>query len=52
MNSKLEEFVITDTIPLNIGNVTDKIKVVSVADQLAMAIERIHNNESVSILFD
>ena len=52
ISSKLEEFVITDTIPLNIGNVTDKIKVVSIADQLAKAIERIHNNESISSIFD
>lgn len=52
ISSKLEEFIITDTIPLNIGNVTDKIKVVSIADQLAKAIERIHNNESVSSIFD
>ena len=52
ISSKLEEFIITDTIPLNIGNVTDKIKVVSIADQLAKAIERIHNNESISSIFD
>lgn len=52
INSKLEEFIITDTIPLNIGNITDKIKVVSIADQIAKAIERIHNNESISSIFD
>src|SRR5512136_1305613 len=50
--SDIEEVVITDTIPLNnkVGD-TSKIKVLSVAELLAEAIRRIHEDESVSSLF-
>lgn len=51
-NSVLEEFIITDTIPLDESSQIDKISVVSVAPIFAKAIKRIHGNESVSILFD
>ena len=51
-NSAIEELVITDTIP---GGeklaATSKIKVLSVAELLAEAIRRIHEDESVSSLF-
>lgn len=50
--SDIETFVITDTIPLSEEKQIDKIKVVSVAPLFAEAINRIHNNESVSKLFD
>lgn len=50
--SDIEEFVITDTIPLPKEKQIDKIKVISVAPLFAEAINRIHNNESVSKLFD
>ena len=51
--SVIEEVVLTDTIPLgdNTGR-TSKIKVLSVAPLLAEAIRRIHEDESVSSLFD
>lgn len=51
-NSDIEEVVITDTIPLgDKGAVTRKIRILSVADLLAEAIRRIHEDESVSSLF-
>jgi len=48
----LLELVITDTIPLAKSKRNSKIKVLSVADLLGEAIKRIHNEESVSSLFD
>lgn len=50
--SELERFVITDTIPLLGEKRIDKIEVVSVSGLFAEAIKRIHNNESVSKLFE
>lgn len=50
IESELETFVITDTIPLNID--VEKIKIVSVAPLLAKAITRVNSNESISIIFD
>jgi ribose-phosphate pyrophosphokinase len=47
----LKEVVITDTIPFKVSRQNPKIKVVSVAPLLADAIQRIHNEESVSSLF-
>jgi len=47
--SELEELVITDTIPYNRSN--GKIKVLTVADLFAKAINKVHTNESVSSLF-
>src|SRR5699024_5981660 len=51
-NSKLEKFVITDTIPLQENGRTEKIEIVSVAPIFAEAIRRINGNRSVSIIFD
>lgn len=50
--SELEKFIITDSIPLSESKKSDKIEVVSVADIFAEAIRRIHDNESVSRLFE
>jgi len=47
----LKELVITDSIPFKNGKQNPKIKVVTVAPLLAEAIYRIHNEESVSSLF-
>ncbi len=47
--SVLEEVIITDTIPMN--RKSNKIKVLTVADLFAKAIQRINNHESVSTLF-
>jgi ribose-phosphate pyrophosphokinase len=50
--SEIEEVVLTDTIPDGIGaELTTKIRMLSVADLLAEAIRRIHEDESVSSLF-
>ena len=48
----LKEVVITDSIPLSHPEKNSKVKVLSVASLLAEAIKRIHNEESISCLFD
>ena len=50
--SELEKFIITDTIPLPKEKKSDKIEIVSVSGLFAEAMKRIHNNESVSTLFE
>jgi ribose-phosphate pyrophosphokinase len=50
--SILKEVVITNTIPFKKSRICKKIKVVSVAPLLAEAIYRIHNEESISSLFE
>ena len=47
----LEELIITDSIPNNFEPGKSKIKVLSVASLFAQAIERIHNEDSISSLF-
>ena len=49
LNSKLEELIITDTIPLNREN--SKIKVVSCAPLFAEVMHRVQNNTSISDKF-
>lgn len=51
-NSEIKKFIITDSIPLAEDKKIDKIEIVSVAPIFAKAIKRIHENESVSKLFD
>ena len=46
-----EEFIVSDTIPLDEKKKNPKIKILSVAQILGEAIRRIHNEESVSSLF-
>jgi ribose-phosphate pyrophosphokinase len=48
----LEKLLISDSVPLTAGKKNAKIEVLSVASLLAEAIKRIHNEESVSCLFD
>lgn len=48
-SSELEELVVTDTIPLR--KECPKIKVLSVAELFAGAIQKIHSHESISPLF-
>ncbi|HQP10164.1 MAG TPA: ribose-phosphate diphosphokinase, partial [Candidatus Omnitrophota bacterium] len=50
--SHLKELVITDSIPLTKEKQISKIKSVSVASLLAEAIQRIHDEKSISCLFD
>ena len=50
--SVLQELMVTDTIPLTEQQRHPKIKVLSVATLLSEAIHRIHDEESISVLFD
>ena len=50
--SPIKELVVTDTIPIDKEKMLDKIKVLSVASLLGEAIRRIHEEESISVLFD
>jgi len=51
-NSELEELIVTDTIPIPKEKLISRIKVVSVGPLLGQAIERIHYERSISVLFD
>jgi ribose-phosphate pyrophosphokinase len=46
------EIVCTDTVPLSGRDTAPKLTVISVASALAEAMRRIHNGESVSVLFE
>ena len=48
----LKEVIITDSIPFSKARNNPKIKMVSISSLLAEAIQRIHNEESISCLFD
>lgn len=52
LQSSIKELVVTDTIVTDAAKLNHKIKVVSIAPLLAEAIKRIHNEQSVSMLFD
>ena len=48
-NSKLEELIVTDSIPVK--PLSDKIKVLSCANLFAQVMEKVHNNQSISSNF-
>lgn len=52
LDSDLSELVVTDTVPLPGDRREPRIKIVSVAPLLGESIRRIHENRSVSELFD
>ena len=49
--SKLQEVIVTDTIPLNQEKDLSKFTVLSVADIFAEVIERVHNYKEISSIF-
>ena len=51
-SSSIERLVITDTIPLSESKTSEKINQLSIAPLFAEAIVRVHNNRSISNLFD
>lgn len=51
-NSKIKELVVTNTIPIPEEKMIDKVKVLSVAPLIGEAIIRVHEELSVSKLFD
>ena len=51
-NSVLQEVIVTNTINIPKDKLLDKITVLSVAPLFARAIERIHNDQSISVLFE
>ena len=51
-DSAIEELVILNTIPLPEEKQIDKIKVISVGSLFAETLMRIHENESISKLFE
>ncbi|MCQ4088955.1 ribose-phosphate diphosphokinase [Saccharibacillus sp. JS10] len=51
-NSPLKEVIVTDTIPITHPNPTNKLKVLSVAPLLGEAIIRVHEELSISKLFE
>jgi ribose-phosphate pyrophosphokinase len=51
-NSQIEELVVLDTVELPPEKKIDKIKVISVGEYVADAINCIHNNESIGELFN
>jgi len=51
-NSEAKEIIVTNTIPLDKENLPDKITQLNIAPLLGKAITRIHDDESVSSLFE
>lgn len=50
--SKVDRFVVTNTVHIDDAKMLDQIKIISVAPIMAEAIKRIHTGESVGALFD
>ena len=50
--SRIKKIIITDTIVLNKEKLIDKLEVISVSSIFGQAVDRVHNGESVSALFE
>ncbi len=50
--SEIKKIVVTNTIPIPKENMMNKIEILSTGQLLAEAIKRIHNEESISVLFN
>ena len=50
--SKIKKIILTDTIDISPHKILDKMEIVSVAGVFGEAVNRIHNGESVSALFE
>ena len=50
--SRIKKIIITDTILLHKEKLIDKLEVISVSSIFGQAVERVHNGESVSALFE
>ena len=50
--SRIKKIIITDTIFLNKEKLIDKLEVISVSGIFGQAVNRVHNGESVSALFE
>lgn len=51
-DSPLKKVVVTDTVPVKNGKITDRITVLPIAPLLGEAIRRIHTGQSVGAMFD
>jgi ribose-phosphate pyrophosphokinase len=51
-SSPIDELVVTDTVPIDKSKRFDRMKILSVDELFGRAIMRIHNEESISLLFD
>ena len=51
-DSKIKKIIITDTILISSEKKIKKMKIVSVSEVFAKAVDRVHNGESVSALFE
>ena len=47
----IERVIVTDTIPVPEGRLSEKVEIISVAELFSKAISRIHDGRSVSALF-
>ena len=51
-SSQLKGMVVTNTIPVKNGKISDKVTVLSIAPLLGEAIKRIHTGQSVGAMFE
>ena len=51
-NSPIKEMTVTDSIKIAEDKKISKLKMLTVSSLFAQAIDRIHNEKSISILFD